>query len=376
MQFIAKFYRFILARISAAISILTRRSHKSEAQPAQPHRRFTIVKAVLVGIVVLLLVGYGNFFYATQFWTGFDPDYPTKIIPAATSQQATAVPAGNPLPQQSGTAKPPQSCKRSEIAAVSAYLIDFNVNQNSWISSMLLSKLGFFGIAWRDTPIFDNKAAFQLGINQVLRRTTTELVDTLGRTRGTSQIDQNLQDARTALSWSETAWYIGARGPTRTTQGMYREAMARLNAFNADLEKCHATFDARADNLLTFLDRIAGDIGSTTDVLRVQIENGRSMYLDFRADDRFWFAYGQLYAYYGILEATQADFATIIRDRNLTTVWEKMQSQMRTALNMQPLIIFNGNESSIFVPSHLSSMGFNLLRARSQIIEIRSILDR
>ena len=98
---------------------------------------------------------------------------------------------------------------------MSADLVDFNVNQNAWISSMLASKLGFFGIPWRNTPFLDNKAAFQLGINQVMRRTTTELVDTLGRARGTSRIDQNLQDARTALAWNEDAWYFGLRGPTR-----------------------------------------------------------------------------------------------------------------------------------------------------------------
>ena len=91
---------------------------------------------------------------------------------------------------------------------------------------MLVSKLGFFGIPWRNTPFFDNKAAFQLGINQVLRRTTTELVDTLGRVRGTSRIDQNLQDARTALAWDEAAWYIGLRGPTRPTPSVYREAIS------------------------------------------------------------------------------------------------------------------------------------------------------
>src|SRR5690606_8420473 len=167
-----------------------------------------------------------------------------------------------------GTATQPaapagQTCKRSEIAEMSAYLIDFNVNRNAWISSMLASKVGFLGIPWRNTPFFDNKAAFQLGINNVLRRTTTELVDTLGRVRGTSQIDQNLQDARTAMAWSETAWYIGWRGPTRPSPSVYREGREKLIAFNARLERCQATFDARADNLMQYLDRIASDIGST-----------------------------------------------------------------------------------------------------------------
>ncbi|MGI6851878.1 DUF2333 family protein [Mesorhizobium sp. 1B3] len=343
----------------------------------------------IVGLIVVGIIGfYGYFFYVTQFWNGFDPDYPDRV-PAGTvtPPQAANVLAGDPISPQPGGGQPAapdttgggtavQSCKPSEIAAVSAYLVDFNVNQNAWISSMLASKLGFFGMPWRNTPFFDNKAAFQLGINQVLRRTTTELVDTLGRTRGTSRIDQNLQDARTALAWDETAWYIGLRGPTRPTPSVYREAIRKLNAFNDSLEKCQATFDARADNLLLFLDRIAGDMGSTTDILRGQIDSSDAGWFDPRADDRFWFAYGQLYAYHGILEAARSDFSAIIRERNLTALWDIMHTQMRDSLNMQPWIISNGNESSFIFPSHLATMGFNLLRARSQIVEIRAVLDR
>lgn len=346
----------------------------------------------IVGLIIAGIIGfYGYFFYVTQFWNGFDPDYPDRAPVGTTTPQAANVLAGDPISTQPGGGAPaapegtgggtaaqaaPQSCKRSEIADVSAFLVDFNVNQNAWISSMLVSKLGFFGVPWRNTPFFDNKAAFQLGINQVMRRTTTELVDTLGRTRGTSRIDQNLQDARTALAWDETAWYIGLRGPTRPTPSVYREAIRKLHAFNDSLEKCQATFDARADNLLQFLDRIAGDMGSTTDILRGQIDASDAGWFDPRADDRFWFAYGQLYAYYGILEATRSDFSAIIRERNLTALWDIMHTQMRDALNMQPWIISNGNESSFIFASHLATMGFNLLRARSQIVEIRSVLDR
>jgi len=354
--------------------------------------RGLILRAVLGLILVSILFLYGYFFYVTQFWNGFDPDYPTKIAATSTSAQATNAVAGDPIAADSSAtgqtqqpaaggattaqAAAPQSCKRSEIAAVSADLIDFNVNQNAWISSMLASKMGFFGIPWRNTPFFDNKAAFQLGINQVLRRTTTELVDSLGRARGTSRIDQNLQDARTALAWDEDAWYVGLRGPTRPTPSVYRDAIRKLRTFNADLEKCQATFDARADNLLQFLDRIAGDMGSTSDILRGQIDSSDAGWFDPRADDRFWFAYGQLYAYYGMLNATRTDFSAVIRERNITTLWDTMQTQMRDALNMQPWIISNGNESSFIFPSHLATMGFNLLRARSQIVEIRGVLDR
>lgn len=330
----------------------------------------------IVGAALVLLVGlYGYFFYVTQWWTNFNPDYP-----AAIAQQKSVALAGSPVGEEtaqgSATQATPTSCKPSAIAAVSADLIDFTVNQNAWVPSMILSKAGFFGLEWRRTPFFDNKAAFQLGINQVLRRTTTELVDTLGRVRGTSQIDENLQKARTALSWDETAWYIGWRGPTRPAPSVYREGMGRLRAYNTSLEQCLVTFDARADNLMQFLDRVAGDIGSTSDILRARIEASNAGWFDVRADDRFWFAYGQLYAYYGMLVAARVDFGSVIAERNLGNLWARLEQQSRAALNVQPWIISNGSESSAFFPSHLATMGFNLLQVRSNIVEIRSVLDR
>ncbi len=243
---------------------------------------------------------------------------------------------------------------------------------------MLVSKMGFFGIPWKNTPFFDNKAAFQLGINQVLRRTSVELVDSLGRARGTSQIDQDLQEARGNLAFDEETWYFGIHpfGPKSPTPIFYRAAMRNLQKFNERLSRCEATFDARADNLLQFFDRVAGDIGSTSDILRARIEASDAGWFDPRADDRFWFAYGQLYAYHGILEAAEADFRSVFVEKNLSRLWQRTSEQLRSALNVQPPIVSNGGESSWIMPSHLATMGFYLLRVRSNLVEMRSVLDR
>ena len=61
------------------------------------------------------------------------------------------------------------------------------------------------------------------------------------------------------------------------------------------------------------LDRIASDIGSTSAILQGPRENYNDGWFDPRADDRFWFAYGQLYGYYGMLKAAQADFEDVIK---------------------------------------------------------------
>ena len=330
------------------------------------------IKGPIIGLLVLLIVSYGYFFVQTQRWTGFDPNYVAQLsFMAAPADTAETEPVGT----DDGVLR---TCTRSGIAEASAALIDFNVNQNAWISSMLLYKMGFFGISWDHTPFFDNKAAFQRGVNQAVRRTTVELVDSLGRVRGTSQVDQALQNARGAMQFDEYTWYFGFDpfGPKTPTPSFYRSAIRDLNTFNERLASCQAVLDARADNLVQFLDRIANDIGSTSAILRERSENYNSGWFDTRADDRFWFAYGQLYGYHGILLGARHDFQDVIATRGLEALWQSMEDQMTSALRIQPFIISNGREDGWIMPTHLATMGFYILRFRSNLVEVRQVLDR
>ena len=165
-------------------------------------------------------------------------------------------------------------------------------------------------------------------------------------------------------------------GPKTPTPSFYRAAIDDLKAFNTRLEKCDAVFDARSDNLLQFIDRIANDIGATSAILRDRSEKYNSGWFDPRADDRFWFAYGQLYGYYGILTAAHADFRDVIAQRGLTPIWAELEEQLRASLNIQPAIISNGAESGWLMPAHLATLGFYVLRVRSNLVEVRLVLDR
>lgn len=325
----------------------------------------TIVGALLAAIVVV----YAMFFWNTQVWTNFNPNYIDAYTfgpPAGTQEEVTSEGAEGAV----------RTCTTSGIVDVTSGLIDYNVNQNAWISSTIAYKLGLFGLDWDRTPWMDNKASFQRGIHQSVRRTAVELVDTIGRVRGTSQIDQNLQDARGAVEFDEETWYFGLQpfGPKTPTPSFYRTAILKLNAFNKRLLACEVVFNARADNLARFVDRIASDLGSTSEILSRQSQTGNS-FLDTRADDRFWFAYGQLYGYYGILKAARADFQGVIETRGLGPLFNQLEQQFTSALRIQPLIVFNSSEDGIFA-THLTTMGFYMLRVRSNLVEIRTVLDR
>ncbi|MCF6321749.1 MAG: DUF2333 family protein [Rhizobiaceae bacterium] len=329
-------------------------------------KRGWILRGVVGALFLGWLISYGYFFWQTQRWSGFDPDYV-----AAYDFGGNQTEPGEPI---SSTVGSDSVCGRSSIIKVSRDLIDYNVNRNVWIPSMLMTKLGFFGMDWKRTPYFDNKEAFQRGINEGLRRASRQFVDTLGRVRGTSRIDPDLQTAREKLNYPEDAWYISWKGPQVTTPTRYREAMDSLDAFNVSLSKCEAQFDVRADNLQKFLDEIASAIGSTSDILRGRMEESNAGWFDPRADDRFWFAYGQLYAYYGMLAAARSDFKSVSQERNLTRIWDRALEQLQAALGIQPVIISNGGEASWIMPSHLATMGFYLLRVRANLTEMRDVL--
>ena len=337
-------------------------------------RRSWMIRLPVIAFVALFVVLYGYFFWQTQIWTNFNTAFVDQY---RLSERKVA--AGQDVPVAEGAdATAPKTCQRSAIVDVAADLTDFNVNQNAWISSMLLYKMGFFGVDWDHTPFLDNKASFQRGVNQAVRRTSVELVDTLGRVRGTSGINNDLQRARGNLQFDEYSWYFGFNpfGPKTPTPSYYRSAIGSLRKFNTDLALCNAIFDGRADNLVQFIDRIANDLGGTSDMLAERSENHNRGWFDTRADDRFWFAYGQLYGYYAIMAAAQADFSQVVSERNLGAIWGGTMRQFQAALRIQPAIISNGREDGWIMPSHLATMGFYILRVRSNLVEIRSVLDR
>jgi hypothetical protein len=290
-------------------------------------------------------------------------------------------PAGEQVAVEGGE-ETTKTCGRSNVVDVTSHLIDFNINQNKWMSSHPLYKAGIFWMAeWDETWFFDNKAAFQRGVHQAASRTSIELADALGRARGTSQIDSDLKVAKGNIQFDQFTWYFNIFdrqpfGPTTRTQTYFRGALKALNRYNARLDDCKATFDARADNLLQFLDRIAKDIGSTSAAIKDRAEGYNSGWFDTRADDIFMYSKGQLYAYYGILQAVRADFPEVVKNRALADIWDRMDEHLRRAIELDPLIISNGKEDGWFMPTHLTTIGFYILRARSNLVEIRSVLDR
>ena len=60
-------------------------------------QRGWMLRAVLGLIVFGIVAAYAYFFYVTQFWKDFDPDYPEAVVAGSTAPQAANTLAGDPI---------------------------------------------------------------------------------------------------------------------------------------------------------------------------------------------------------------------------------------------------------------------------------------
>jgi hypothetical protein len=256
----------------------------------------------------------------------------------------------------------------SRSVALAAALIDREINQNRWTAND-----PFFV----PSAALDNMPNFQQGVVGALARFAFELTDQIGRTRGSSQTDPDLQEAAGLLQYSGTKWVWDptvSLWPTAASEKQYEKARKSLLAYNVRLAAGDAVFDRRSDNLLATLDRMAVDLGSSSAVLDRQVSEHSDDLIDTQSDDLFYGIKGQLYAYYLLCRELEKDFGNVISERELGSVWSHMLDSMRQAAMLDPLVVINSEPDGVVLPSHLAAQGFYLLRARTRLKEITNIL--
>ncbi len=258
----------------------------------------------------------------------------------------------------------------SRAVAMAAALVDREVDGHGWVAND-----PFF----KPSSLLDNMPNYQIGMVGALARFAFELTDQIGRSRGSSQTDPDLQQAAGLLQYSGKVWVWDPTVsllPTATTEQQYRGARAALLSYNRRLGDGRAVFERRADNLLSTLDRVALDLGSSSAAIDAHIAEHSGGVIDFTADDVFYAVKGQVYAYYLVLRELKQDFAPVIRERDVDRVYDQMLASLRQAAGLHPAIVFDGSPDGSFVPNHLAVEGFYLLRARIQMREITNILAK
>jgi hypothetical protein len=260
--------------------------------------------------------------------------------------------------------------KESRAIAAAAALVEREVDRHGWTPND-----PFF----LPSGALDNMPNFQLGIVSGLARFALEMRDQLGRTRGSSQVDRDLERAASLLQYSGKVWVWDPRVslfPTATSEAQYRAAREALLGYNKRLAAGSAVFDRRADNLLATLERMTADLGSASANIEERINEHAPILFDFVSDDIFYRTKGLAYAYYILFRELGRDYQDVLADRRLEPAWNQTIQSLAEAAALQPIVVISGDPASQILPSHLASLGFYILRARVQLREITNILQK
>jgi hypothetical protein len=220
-----------------------------------------------------------------------------------------------------------------------------------------------------------NMVNYQSGMIRAMATFSLELEGQLGRSRGTSTGDPDLNVVRQKLAFSPDSWVVASIFPGGA-DNEYRQAREALLRYNQRLASGQAVYDIRADNLMAVLDRIALDLGSSSAALGDQMEAGRRVFIDRRADKLFYFTKGQAYAYFILLRGLRDDFAVILEQRRVTGLYNEMLEDLGRAAALQPMIVQNASPDAALIPNHLAVEGYHLMRARARLREITDIVQR
>jgi hypothetical protein len=268
---------------------------------------------------------------------------------------------------------PPVSAGQSVMVDRMAYMIEREVDDVGWVANtppIAPNALLKFG---------GNMMNFQMGILAACGVVTVELRDQVGRGRGGSAADEDLLKAASGLQYDPERWVFGWGRvlPSDAAEDQYRDAARALRRYNTRLGASEATFEARTDNLLALMNRIALDLGAASAQLDDQIANGRKgQLIDRRADKLFYNVKGRTYAYVLILEGAETDFADVIAAREIGSLYAEMLISLRKVANAQPLMVLNGKPSGILANNHLTGQGFHVLRGRTRLREMTDILAK
>jgi len=242
---------------------------------------------------------------------------------------------------------------QSASVAVTAALIDREVNDNGWV----VNSPGF-------TPtgmLLDEMPNFQRGLIAGLARFAQVLESRIGRAGAV--IDPDLAEAAADLGYPPDVWlwdWSRSMWPTGSSGGHYLDAMEGLERYNARLAAHQAVFNATAANLAALLDGVAADLDASAGSIDTGIVGAGAQ----TASETFYHTKGSVYAEYLVLEGVAKDFAAVLAARNLMPAWARMMADMKAAAEIRSGAVRSGSPGVVPAPCDLCTEGFFILRAR------------
>jgi hypothetical protein len=229
-------------------------------------------------------------------------------------------------------------------ATVSA--LNYELNERFW--------------GWRRNDLIrftDNVENMQLGVLEVVRRTTVTLAERISRYGVTDAIDKNLENAMNWLMIKPDRYWLPS------AEEKYNDSLKELREYAERLEKGKARFYIRADNLIPLLVSFSDLVGGCDENLVKSKEEDGSPVSWFKVDDSFYYAKGVARAMAEILHAVREDFSKVLEARHGVDLLQHAIHACEVASELEPWLVTDAPLDGVLA-NHRADMAAPISHAR------------
>lgn len=215
------------------------------------------------------------------------------------------------------------------------------------------------------SALLDNMPHFQIGLFSMLHSFVQDLSKT-------EPDNEHLALATQKLGYDATRWYYQLSDPSAMPQppaeDEYERARTALLAYNMERVNSDVIWNPTAQDLAGMLETMSRRLGAIADSNRSYMAETSGFLPDVGADDLFYRNKGQLYGCYMILLALSRDYDSLLAaNKSLRHGYDAMLDRLGQAVSLSPLIVMNGRQDGMFLPSHLAAQGFSVLDAQRAV---------
>ena len=225
-------------------------------------------------------------------------------------------------------------------------VLEYELNERFW--------------GWRRNDLIrltDNVESIQLGVLEVVRRTSVILMEKMSRHGVSASIDPNLENAMNWLMIKPDKYWLPA------AEEKYRASLEELREYANRLETGNAHFYVRTDTLIPLLLAFADLAGSCDENLVKKEEEDGSPVSWFRVDDYFYYSKGVAIAMSKILHAVREDFSGILVARQGVDLLNRAIHACHIAAELDPWLVTDAPLDGILA-NHRANMAAEISHVR------------
>ena len=247
---------------------------------------------------------------------------------------------------------PPHEPKALGVHFVEATIsvLDYELNKRFW--------------GWRRNDlvrITDNVENMQLGVLEVVRRTSVNLMERISRHGVSAAMDKNLENAMNWLMIKPDRYWLPS------AERKYNDSLKELRTYAEKLERGEAHFYVRTDNVIPLLHSFADLAGSCDENLVKAEEDDGSPVSWFKVDDYFYYSKGVARAMEEILHAVGEDFSSVLEGRHGADLLHHAVHSCHVAAKLDPWLVTDASLDGILA-NHRANMA-------AEVSHLRYFLD-